>query len=84
MPDSKCISAAHVRACVCECECQKQYSISNLIILKCMDLEEFELFARNIGHIVIFCLRCRNALEGYVYHLLIPMMALATAKHLCN
>lgn len=33
---------------------QKQYSISNLIILKCMDLEEFELFARNIGHIVIF------------------------------
>lgn len=49
-----------------------------------MDLEEFELFARNIGHIVIFCLRCRNALEGYVYHLLIPMMALATAKHLCN
>lgn len=44
--------------------------VRDLIILKCMDLEEFELFARNIGHIVIFFsrLRCKNALEGTFFY----------------
>lgn len=50
---------------------QQQYSISNLIILKCMDLVEFELFARNGGHIVIFlmqkCTRGDSSLLFFIH-----------------